>query len=560
MEIGSIYEINPQTVISAPPESGQIFSLGEVDKYQRNCKRFTASGREAIALALKSIEANRPAIRKSCLLPAYMCDTVFFPFERAGWEIHFYHIHQDLRADETELCSQINSLQPGLLFIHPYYGIDTWASLRPLLARWRSQGICIMEDVSQSYYLKDAGQHADYIIGSLRKWYPVPDGGFVCSDEPLTGEKLAPNRHFTSGKLNILTQKWNYLHQEGSPADQKHCKEEYLRQNREMENWLDHYDGIGALSPESMNILSSADETLCQNKRNSNYRYLCERLTGQTQFTPIFSGEDILSSLETAPDSGTAPLYFPIYAQNRDRLQKFLTDHHIFAPVLWPIGKANEDCLTAEERYIYDHMLALPMDQRYGIREMQYLTEVLNQYEALHLKDLPFKEEPELIAIRADANDLVATGHIMRCITIAGQLKAQGKRVLFFTADEYPAAMLTRAGMEHRCLHTAFNRMHEEVPFLRQALMELNCRKLLVDSYQVDQKYFDSLKDLCKIIYIDDCFEAVYPVDMIINYNAYHMRFPYREAYEGKAKLLLGTAYVPLREEFNQSPSHFPQD
>lgn len=74
-----------------------------------------------------------------------------------------------------------------------------------------------------------------------------------------------------------------------------------------------------------------------------------------------------------------------------------------------------------------------------------------------------------------------------------------------------------------------------------------------MDSYQVTRAYFDKLRDICKIIYIDDCFEDVYPVDMVINYNAYHVRFPYKETYEGRAKLLLGTAYVPLREEFQRA-------
>ena len=26
------------------------------------------------------------------------------------------------------------------------------------------------------------------MVGSLRKWYPLPDGGFVASKEPLAGE------------------------------------------------------------------------------------------------------------------------------------------------------------------------------------------------------------------------------------------------------------------------------------------------------------------------------------------------------------------------------------
>lgn len=170
-------------------------------------------------------------------------------------------------------------------------------------------------------------------------------------------------------------------------------------------------------------------------------------------------------------------------------------------------------------------------------------------------------EKPEIISqtigIRADANDTIATGHIMRCITIAKQLILAGNKVLFFTADEYAGELLEQAGMPYVCLHTRWDHMEDEITLLREELPKVNCRKLIVDSYQVTEKYFSSLSDLCKLIYIDDCFEKVYPVDMVINYNAYHVRFPYEEAYAGKAKLLLGTAYVPLREEFGNAADDF---
>lgn len=163
-------------------------------------------------------------------------------------------------------------------------------------------------------------------------------------------------------------------------------------------------------------------------------------------------------------------------------------------------------------------------------------------------------ERPEIISqtigIRADANDTIATGHIMRCITIAKQLVLAGNKVLFFTADKYADELLEQAGMPHVCLHTRWDHMEDEITSLREELQKVNCRKLIVDSYQVTEQYFGSLSDLCELIYIDDCFERVYPVDMVINYNAYHVRFPYGEAYGGRAKLLLGTDYVPLREEF----------
>ena len=143
----------------------------------------------------------------------------------------------------------------------------------------------------------------------------------------------------------------------------------------------------------------------------------------------------------------------------------------------------------------------------------------------------------------------------MRCITIAKQLIKKGCRVLFLTADEWACDTISQAGMDQLCLHTRWDWMEEELPRLRQILIMAGIKTLLVDSYQVTKDYFEGLRDLVRLIRIDDCFEPVCPVDVLINYNAYHGRFPYEETYAGGTKLLLGTDYVPLREEFVQKKS-----
>ena len=77
-DIGSLYEIDPAALKDMPKEAS-IVHLSEVEKYGKRHVRYTASGREAIALALQALEEERPGLAKRCLLPAYMCDTVFFP-------------------------------------------------------------------------------------------------------------------------------------------------------------------------------------------------------------------------------------------------------------------------------------------------------------------------------------------------------------------------------------------------------------------------------------------------------------------------------------------------
>ncbi len=533
MEIGSFFEINPATVKKGGEAS--TLHLSQVDKYGKEHCCYTASGREAIELALISLERERPDIRKRCLLPAYMCDCVFLPFLHRGWELVFYSVDRELEAAGEEIFRLALEHDPGLIFIHPYYGADTCAGLRRQLAGLRRSGVLVMEDVTQSYYLEEAGKDADFVVGSLRKWYAVPDGGFVASDIPLAEDVLETGEEYARERLVPLVQKWEYLKEKerrtggALTAGWLPRKAEYLKRNRNLENALDCYQGVRRISRISAEILSRVDEEGARRRREENYHALYQHICGMKRLWAIL------------PEKEThAPLYLPVYVKERDSLQRFLAGYGIYAPVLWPVGEENKDFLQGDGTYIFEHMLALPIDQRYDAGDMEQLAEVLALY-----------EKQPVIGIRVDVNETVATGHIMRCITIAEQIKKLGGQVLFITADGQAEELLARAGMEHVCLQSRWDHMEEELPVLREVLKLAGIKTLLVDSYQATPAYFEELCPLVKLVCIDDCFEHIFPVDVLINYNAYHIRFPYRETYGGKTRLLLGTDYVPLREEFS---------
>lgn len=159
-----------------------------------------------------------------------------------------------------------------------------------------------------------------------------------------------------------------------------------------------------------------------------------------------------------------------------------------------------------------------------------------------------------IIGIRVDANDVVATGHMMRCMTIAKQLEKLGEKVVFFTADEFGVPMLQENGFAYEVLHTDWANPMEEIEVLCQEIRFHNVRTVLFDSYRMTKQYFaelrEGLKETVCFAYIDDLYEDIYPVDIVINYNAYYEQFPYNEAYSSKTYKCLGAKYVPLREEF----------
>lgn len=164
-----------------------------------------------------------------------------------------------------------------------------------------------------------------------------------------------------------------------------------------------------------------------------------------------------------------------------------------------------------------------------------------------------------MIGIRADANDFVATGHIMRCITIANELKKSGEEVLFITAGNDADKLLDDAGMKHIALHTDYREMESELEILCEQLQVRGIDTLLVDSYYVTYDYFKALNRVVATAYIDDNHDITVPVDLLINYSGYVYRFDYANDYssmsgkKGGTKLLLGLKYAPLRPQFYET-------
>lgn len=153
------------------------------------------------------------------------------------------------------------------------------------------------------------------------------------------------------------------------------------------------------------------------------------------------------------------------------------------------------------------------------------------------------------IYIRADMNEIIATGHIMRCLSIADAAKEQGKETVFITADEKPLEMLQSRGYEPIVLHTDWDNMEEELGVLLPLIKRMGISKLLVDSYQVTEKYLRTLEEHTEVFYLDDLDAFEYPVSNVICYANYYSQLSYGN-YKGNTKFYLGTSYMPIRRVF----------
>lgn len=153
--------------------------------------------------------------------------------------------------------------------------------------------------------------------------------------------------------------------------------------------------------------------------------------------------------------------------------------------------------------------------------------------------------------IRADANSQIGSGHIMRCMAIAEQMRRRGREVTFLVANKESEALLEKQSFPSIVLHADWSNLESELEILLTLIKEKSIKTLFIDSYFVTQKYLNRLKQQVTLFYLDDIKAFDYPVDLLVNYSITSKKREYEQLYTGELpSLLLGAEYVPLRAEF----------
>lgn len=155
------------------------------------------------------------------------------------------------------------------------------------------------------------------------------------------------------------------------------------------------------------------------------------------------------------------------------------------------------------------------------------------------------------IGIRADGGSSIGMGHIMRTLVIAKELRKTND--VFYICrdnmDKYQKGIEKVKSEGFKVLLVRDNHLLED-------LKRINANLLITDSYDVDEEYFNITKAIFnKTAYIDDMNLYYFNVDFLINQNINAEDFNYKVNKD--TKLLLGSKYVMLRNEFkNMPPKH----
>ena len=174
------------------------------------------------------------------------------------------------------------------------------------------------------------------------------------------------------------------------------------------------------------------------------------------------------------------------------------------------------------------------------------------------------------VLIYADGNTDIATGHLMRCLSVACALQELGGRAEFAVSDETSADLLAsffpeKSSFPIHVLHADYRKPETALGGLTRLLTRgpalspasdgprqesfpaKRFSALLIDSYFVTQDFLEALRSMVKTAYIDDLYAFDYPADLVINYDF----APPEHFYSKAGKALLGCGFTPLRAQFS---------
>ena len=322
---------------------------------------FTNSGRGAISLLLEEIDP----INKNVLLPAYICESVIIPFLNKGYDVYYYDVNKDLSPKSISF-SKLKNIG---VFIHMgYFGFSTNSKLKNILSKIKDSGTIVVEDITHTLFSNfDRYNENDFYIGSLRKWFGIPSGGFLASKKDIKYRKLEEHKDFYNIRKEALYLKSQYL-----KTKNPKIKKKYLNKFAKAEKILENDTSAYSIDELSLNIIKNINIKKLINNRRDNYIYLKNNLVNSKLIKPIF--DNINESI--------CPLFFPVKIKNdRHKIRKKLIKEKIYCPIHWPISKYIDETKFKNSYEIYNVELSIPCDQRYGLKDMHRIVSVIKSFQ-----------------------------------------------------------------------------------------------------------------------------------------------------------------------------------
>ena len=155
--------------------------------------------------------------------------------------------------------------------------------------------------------------------------------------------------------------------------------------------------------------------------------------------------------------------------------------------------------------------------------------------------------------IRVDASPEIGIGHIMRCLTLAQELKNNFDKIIFLTRKDSGDFTETIMKNEFEVIFIPTNNDSDIIKNLITTYSE-NKNFLLIDHYDIDSNFESSLKNIFERIFvIDDLANRKHDCDLLIDQNYYRdLNQRYEKLIQNGTIALLGPKYAIIRAEFRK--------
>lgn len=320
---------------------------------------FTFSGRSAIELALMDIKKDKNI--NSVYMPSYCCDSMLQPFKKHGIKIEFY----DVLLGQKGLYYDIDKNKSfDIFFAMSYFGLEQ--SMDHIIQEMHFKNVLVLEDMTHRMLCDQPNaNYSDYIVASLRKWFPIATGGILIKRRvSLNCYPFKESDEFVQNQIEAMKLKTAYLN--GFKIKKQLFLEKYKSINEAMVS-LDHSYKIDSFS---MGVLQKLNINHIKEARKQNATILYDGLKEHKK----------IQMLLEYPKSST-PLFVPIKLKDhneREKVRSLLIKNDIYCPVHWPISESVH--LNSANKEIYDRELSLICDQRYYEKDMNKIVKVLREY------------------------------------------------------------------------------------------------------------------------------------------------------------------------------------
>ena len=181
-----------------------------------------------------------------------------------------------------------------------------------------------------------------------------------------------------------------------------------------------------------------------------------------------------------------------------------------------------------------------------------------------------------VVVFRVDSSTSIGSGHLMRCLTMAGKLKKEYSAGIHFICRDLDGNLsnLVRAAGYHLHLlpRAEYNpalknyeswltvTQEQDASESKALLSDLRLRvdRIVVDSYAIDEVWEKLMRPMTKEIFvIDDLANRPHDCDILLDQNFYlNKDIRYAGLVPEHCKMLLGPEHALLREEFYEAKKH----